>query len=392
MTNSHGKNKITLCIIITGLSGGGAETWLYRLLACIDRSRFSIHVISLGGVGVMGPLIKGLGIPVTTIHMRPGLAACLRFPRLVKALRAIRPDVVHTMMYHADLAGGLAARFAGKPSVLWGIHHGDLSFRHNKLRTLAIARACALFSRWLPNHILVCSEWSRQIHSDFGYCSDRMSVITNGFDVERFTPNTGARSSVRSELGLSSEALIVGIVARDDPIKNLQGFLASAARVREVLPGVHFVLAGEGIDESNDALVQSIAEHQLEGAAHLLGRRTDVPRLMSSFDVVALSSHGEAFPNVLGEAMACGVPCVSTDAGDAAEIIGSTGHVVPLGDMIGLADGLVTILKLPRAGRRALGRAARERVVERYTVNGIVKKYENVFTRADTTRSDPPGG
>ncbi|SHE52599.1 Glycosyltransferase involved in cell wall bisynthesis [Thermomonas hydrothermalis] len=370
---------IKLCFIITGLSIGGAETMLYKLLQQLDRTRFLPIVVSLTTKGEIGGGIESMGIPVHALGMRPGVPNLILFSRLVKLLRVLKPDLVHTWMYHADLLGGLAARFAGVGTIAWCIRHSDLSPGQNKRSTLLVMKMCAKFSRWLPQRIVSCSDRARAIHVAAGYCAEKFLLIPNGFDLDKFLPDANARASVREELGLPFNTQLVGLVARYDPQKNHLGFVEAAAEVHRVLPQVHFVLAGTNIVPENSALAQAISRAGLQECFHLLGRRDDIPRLMASLDVLASSSFGEAFPNVLGEAMACGVPCVVTDVGDSAEIVGDTGRVVPPGDMTGLARCLIELLQLSLEQRLALGVRARERIRANYDIGNVVKRYEDFY-------------
>lgn len=372
---------MNLVLIITNLATGGAEGMLLKLLQRIDRNRFNPTVVSLMGLGDIGPRIQSLGIPVHALGMDQGKPSLRKFWKLVRLLRQLRPDVVHTWMYHADLAGGLAARLAGQKRIVWGIRHSDLSEGENKRATLWVVKACALLSRWIPARILSCSRRARDVHAAVGYEPDKMEVIPNGFDLACFVPDTAARSSVRTELGLPPEALLVGLVARFDPQKNHIGFVHAAALLHAQLTDVHFVLAGAGIDDGNAALNIAIARAGLQEHVHLLGRRDDIPRLMAALDVLASSSHGEAFPNVLGEAMACGVPCAVTDVGDSAEIVGNTGRVVPAGDMAGLSDEILALLRLPVEKRMAMGMQARARVAENYEIGHVVDLYQEFYER-----------
>lgn len=371
-----------LTFIITGLSTGGAEVMLHKLLQNIDRDRFEPTVISLIGRGEIGPRIEALGVPVLAMGMNRSVPNPLVLLRLVRLLRQLQPDVVHTWMYHADLLGGLAARLAGCHQVVWGIRHSNLSKTENKRSTLAVAGLCARLSRWLPVQILSCSQRAKQVHAAVGYVDEKIHVIPNGFDLARFAPDAAARASVRTELGLPPAAPLVGVVARYDVQKNHLGFVHAAAQVLAQLPQVHFVLAGTGVDDGNAALQAAIATHPiLEGHMHLLGRRDDIPRLMAALDVLASPSYGEAFPNVLGEAMACGVPCVVTDVGDSAEIVGNTGNVVAAGDMAGLAAGLLKVLRLPAEEKAALGKQARARVANEYEVGHVAGLYQAFYQR-----------
>jgi len=365
--------------IATGLATGGAEVMLLKVLERLDRTRFEPHVISLAGKGEIGARIEALGIPVECLGMRPNVPSPRRFLRLVRRMRELRPGLVHTWMYHADLLGGLAARLAGIRAVGWRINHSNLEPALNKRTTLWVVAICARMSSWLPRRILSCSEKARSVHAAAGYASDKMVVVPNGFDLTRFEPDPAARESVRAELGVADRTPLVGLIARHHPQKNVEGFIEAAAGVVRQRADVHFLLAGSGVDARNAALQAAMRSSPAADRIHLLGGRDDVPRLMAALDVLALSSHGEAFPNVVGEAMACGVPCVVTDAGDAAEIVGDTGRVVPVGDMTGLARELLAVLDLSHPERQALGIRARVRVRDKYDIERIVRQYEAFY-------------
>lgn len=374
-------NSIKITFIITSLATGGAETMLLKLLQKLDHSRFTPTVISLVGLGEIGPRIQTMGIPVHELGMSRGVPNPRMVFRLARLLCQLQPDVVHTWMYHADLLGGGAARLAGCDRVIWGIRQSNLSKEVNKRSTLWVAKACALLSRWVPVQIISCSQRAKDVHAEFGYAAGKLHVIPNGFDLARFVPDAEARATVRSELGLVADTPLVGLIARFDSQKNHFGFVEAAAQVHAQRPDVHFILAGTDVDAANTRLNTAIAAKCLQAHMHLLGRREDVPRLMASLDVLASSSHGEAFPNVLGEAMACGVPCVVTDVGDSAEIVGPTGRVVAADDMAGLAQGLVELLRLPPEQKKELGTQARARVAANYEIGHVTRLYEVFYER-----------
>jgi glycosyltransferase involved in cell wall biosynthesis len=206
-----------------------------------------------------------------------------------------------------------------------------------------------------------------------------MTVIPNGFDLARFQPDALRRSAVRAELGVGDDVPLVGLIGRFDPQKNHAGFFEAAGCLLRRLPMVHFVLAGKGIDEGNRALMRMVETAGVGHVTHLLGLRSDIPHLMAALDVLASSSYGEAFPNVLGEAMASGVPCVVTDVGDSAYIVGDTGRVVLPGNMAGLAAAIEDLLTLPAAERAALGERARARVAEHFEIGRVVQQYERFY-------------
>ena len=369
-----------LVIVITGLSTGGAETMLFKVLKYINKENFPPYVISLTTKGEIGDRIEALGIPVEVLGMRPGRFNPVKFLRLVRRLHKLRPDAVHTWMYHADLLGGLAARLAGVSALSWSIRHSDLSPSDNKRTTLWTMKACAVLSRRIPRKILCCAQMAKDIHVSAGYDEGKIVVIPNGFEMTRFLPNANARVSVRSELGLRKDTPLVGLIARFDRQKNHEGFFEAAARIHQSLLDAHFLLAGAGVEDNNPTLRHAIQQAGVGVKTHLLGRREDIPRLMAALDVLtSSSSFGEAFPNVLGEAMACGVPCVVTGVGDSAEIVGETGRVVATEDMHGLAHKILEILQLSHEERRAMGVKARERIRARYDIESVVKQYERFY-------------
>lgn len=368
-----------LVIVITGLRTGGAEMMLFKLLERLDPA-WRPHVISLTDVGEIGQRIAALGIPVEGLGLRPGRVGPLAVARLATHLRELRPDVVHTWMYHADLVGGLAAKLAGGCTVGWCIRNSTLDPVRTRLSTRLVARACALVSRRVPDRIVSCSEVARQVHVDLGYDAGRMVVLPNGFDVAAFRPEPACRADVRRELGVAAEAPLVGVVGRLDPQKNHAGFFTAAGLVHKRRPDAHFVLAGQGLEPGNGAVVAMAEAAGVAGVTHLLGRREDVPRLMAALDVLVSSSgYGEAFPNVLGEAMACGVPCAVTDVGDSGLIVDDTGRVVAPGDMVALAAAIGDLLDLPPPERTRLAAAARDRVAGHFEIGAVVKSYEAFY-------------
>jgi glycosyltransferase involved in cell wall biosynthesis len=369
-----------IIFITTSLTSGGAEIMLHKLLQHLDRRRYDPLVISLGSKGEVGPRIEALGIPVLSLNIKPGLPNPLKFLKLVSILKKFEPDLVQTWMYHADLLGGLAARLVGCQHVVWNLRNSNLDNKLTKRSTLMVFKACASLSAWLPERILSCSKRGVAVHTMGGYRADKIQVIPNGFDLGRFKPDDAARVSVRLELGLKPETPLVGLMARFDPQKNHAGFVEAATIIRSFIPSVHFVLAGESIDISNLTLQQAISANNLGKCMHLLGHRNDMPRLMAALDVlVSSSSFGEAFPNVLGEAMACGVPCAVTDVGDSASIVGEIGKVVAVGDMVELANAVCEYLKSSRAENIALRALVRARVSGLFDITTVVSQYESLY-------------
>ncbi|HEX8948307.1 MAG TPA: glycosyltransferase [Dissulfurispiraceae bacterium] len=365
--------------IIVDLSTGGAEMMLYKLLSSMDRTAFEQEVVSLTDIGEVGEKIRKLDIPVHALGMRKQMPNPLLVLKLSRWIRRRRPDMIQTWMYHADLVGGLAAKMSGGVPVVWGIRHTNLDPAYNRRMTLRVARLCASLSERLPARIVCCSEAARLTHEAIGYVPGKITVIPNGFNSQTFKPDPSARLSVRKELGLAGDVLLIGLVARFNPQKDHLTFVRAAALLHERLPEVHFVLCGDGITAENPELKEWIEDAGIRRVCHLLGKRTDIPRLTASFDIAASSSCGEGFPNAVGEAMACGIPCVVTDAGDSAFLVGDTGRVVRPMDSPGLAAAWMEVISLGRDERFRLGLSARRRVEEHFSLPAVAARYETLY-------------
>ncbi|MBI5155471.1 glycosyltransferase [Candidatus Poribacteria bacterium] len=360
---------------------------LCRLLSRTDRRRFRPAVVSLIPPGPVGGKIRALGVPVASLGMRRGLPSVGAVFRLAGSIRAFRPHVIQTWMYHADLIGGVAAKLAGSPPVVWGIHNSTLDRRTSSPMTIRIARLNARLSRWLPARIVSCSRASMALHARLGYDSSRIQVIPNGFDVSLFAPDPGAGATLRAQLGIPAGSPVIGIIARFDPQKDHRNFFRAAKRLLKRLPGVHFAAIGDGVEPANRLLADWVGAAGAAANTRLLGRRDDVHSLMAGMDIVTSSSaYGEAFPLVIGEAMACGVPCVVTDVGDSAMLAGETGLAVPPRDPAALARAWEALLSLTQEERTTLGLRARARVESEFELGRIAGRYDELYRELATGR------
>jgi glycosyltransferase involved in cell wall biosynthesis len=366
--------------IATGLGMGGAEMTLLNLLAHLDRDEFENEVISLSTDEPLGERIRTLGVPVHALGMKPSVPSPASFPHLIRILRRFRPNLIQTWMYHADLLGALAAPFAGNPPVVWNLRVTLTNIRELKPATRIVVRTNAFISHCIPKRIVCCAEAACEHHAAIGYDRPRMTVIPNGFDLRGFAPDPLARARLRVALGLSTDTLLIGMAARFHPQKDHHNFVQAAARLHADMPEVHFVLWGKDVDVQNAQLAALLDESGLRGVVHLLGLRTDVAALTAALDLATLTSaYGEAFPRVVGEAMACGVPCVATDVGDVASILGGSGRIVPTRDPEALAKVWAAVLQLASAERQALGAAGRTRVEENFRVEKMAAAYASLY-------------
>jgi len=365
--------------IITTLGPAGAETMLCRIISGMDGSLFENEVVSLTGILDLAGSMERIGVRVRSLGMKRTVPNPLLLMRLAGWIRESKPDVIHTWMYHANLIGALAARVAGNVPVVWAIHHNGFDSRVDKRRTMLVSRACASLSRKIPARIVCCSEASLHLHKALGYAHDKLEVIPNGFDLELVKPDPAARASLRSELGLPADALLIGLAARFHPHKDHRNFIRAAALLHEQKPEVRFVLCGLDITWQNKQLSEWIEAAGLRSCCNLLGVRQDMPRLFAAMDIATTTSRSESFPVVIGEAMACGTPCVVTDVGDSSMIVGQTGAVVGPGDPEALASAWRKLIDAGFEVRLRLGMAARQRIQEHFSLSMIVERYQAIY-------------
>jgi glycosyltransferase involved in cell wall biosynthesis len=366
--------------VITGLNNGGAEAVLFSLVSTDQQPGNKHHVVSLMGRGVFADRLEQAGVVVSTLDMPRGRVTLGGFFRLYKLVRQVRPDVVQTWMYHANLVGGLVARFAGIKAITWGIHHANFDPAHNSRDTLLIVKLCAYLSNWVPAKIVSCSVKATQLHQALGYRSDKFINIPNGYALEMLKPNARARRAVREELAIAGDAFVLGMVARFDPQKDHQNLISALGQFKQ--SGRQFVclLVGVGMDASNAPLLAQLDAAGVTGNVKLLGARKDIPAVMNALDVHVLSSLGEAFPNVLAEAMACGTPCVTTDVGDAALIVGAHGWVVSPRKPAALVEGLLqaqALFEKDRQAWQALQQACRAHIMANFELSQMCERYRD---------------
>lgn len=371
------KNKITH--IITGLNDGGAEAVLYRL--CKNDTRNKHIVISMMDEGKYGPLLREIGVDVYTLNMRAGRVSFSGLIKLYRLIKEIDPDVVQTWMYHADLIGGVIARLAGVKKIFWNIRHTTLEKGISKKSTFMIAKLSAKLSRVIPYKIVCCATKALEVHANLGYQQDKLIVIGNGYELEKFSPDLTSAEVFRYELGCGNK-IVLGMVGRYDPLKDHSNLLKALSLVKQQTSNFVCVLVGRDLASDNINLMNEIDRLELSEDILLLGQRNDIPKVMNGLDLHILSSMSEGFPNVLAEAMACGTPCITTNVGDAAVIVGDTGWVVQSRDSELLAKGIFAALEAQKDVQSWNSRkeACRERIVSYFGIEQMVQSYDALWS------------
>ena len=375
---------------ITDLDLGGAETMLLRLLEAGTPGKFAPAVLSLMNPddaqnGTVAPQIAALGVTISSLDMRRRRPTPQHVWQLCRTVRTIAPDLLQGWMYHGNLAATVGGwSLPRRPPVIWNVRHSVHDLALEKPLTRLIIRLSARLSR-LPRAIIYNSRVSAAQHQGLGFDAERAVVIPNGFDTVRFRPRPDARSRLCKELGIDPARIVVGMIARDHPMKDPGNLVRAIGLLRAGGHDVHLVIIGRGMDRTHTDLVALVRELELGACVTLVGERRDVPDLCPGFDIAALpSAWGEGFPNVLGEAMASGVPCVATDVGDCTWVIGPHGLIVPPQQSEALANALARLIDLGVDARQQLGRAARARVLQHFSIQEIVRQYEALHLQVST--------
>ncbi|WP_298726224.1 glycosyltransferase [uncultured Ferrovibrio sp.] len=383
---------IKILHVITGLGTGGAERMLQKLVCDLRARGHENHIVSLTSIGPIGRQLMKVGFKVDALGMTSVLHLPAAITRLGRILRQTKPDILQTWLYHADLTGCLAHWWSRSPATLiWNLRCSDMELGNYALST-RLARRMAIWLSHRPWAMITNSVAGQRHHAALGYRPPRWEYIPNGFDLSIYRPMPGSRT-IQDEIGLPSDAFLVGMVARHDPMKDHEAFLLMAKLVLTKRPQTHFVLIGKGCTIETPIFAK--AAEQLKGHLHLLGERSDIDRLLPSLDLFVLSSaYGEGFPNVLGEALACGLPCIATDVGDTAAILGDCGICVPPRDPARLADAVLTLIDAPPSTLQELRQKARRRAEDHFALEAVGDRYCRLYQEAigDTFQQPPPFG
>lgn len=361
------------------------------LTALKPRDDIQTFVIGLLDDEAMGQKIRDLGIPVVCLNMHPGIPDPRAMWKLVRTLKAFQPDLIQSWLYHPDLMSTLASPWVGRPPVVWNIRHATLDPLHDSRSTLWISKLCAWLSRRSPARILVNSQSGQKVHADYGYERSKLIVVPNGFDLERYRPSESARTEMRRKLGLPADAEIIGMVARFSSLKGHDLFIRAMELVAAARPQCEFVLCGREVNADTPKLMEWIRASRCPQKFHLLGERKDAEQVHAGLDIEVSASTSEAFSNSIGEALCCGVPCVVTDVGDSAQLVGSAGRVVPSQDTAAMANACLEILDLLPAERECLSHSARDRMVKEFEIGAIANRYSEIWAEVIAERGISSG-
>ena len=372
--------KKNILHIISGLSDGGAEGALYRLI--LFDNEYNHMVVSLTDGGVYSKKLLKIGVTVNLISMPRGRITINGLIKLYKVIKISRADIVQTWMYHADLLGGLFAKFAGYNNIIWGIR-GPYNKKRTSFSTKITVKLCVLFSYWVPCKIISNSYFAKKAHIAIGYNAKIFSVIDNGYSFTKKIDHNNFKIELAKKYNLKNNIPILAMVARFDPHKDHKNIIAALSILAD--KNIEFIclLIGTDMVSSNKVLSSLIEQYNMGQMVRLVGRYENIFEVMSFIDIHVLSSAAESFPNVLAEAMLVGTPCVSTDVGDAKRIIGNTGWVVPANNPDLLANKIeIAISEIKNTINWNIRKqSCIERIENKYSMNSMTSSFHNLWAK-----------
>jgi glycosyltransferase involved in cell wall biosynthesis len=377
--------KLRVAFVTTTIDTGGAEAMLVKVVKAMDKGRFQPTVIVLADTTWLAAQLDDAGAKVIALGLYIPLIPLVGMRALCRVVNEVNPDVIQGWMLHGNLAAQIAGSLQGRP-VIWSVRYSRLLPGRERFHVRVLNYLMQYVSRF-PWRIVYNSHKGRALHETMGYDLSRSLVIPNGFDLSRFAPDSVARARYRAAWRITPERLVIGMVARYHPMKDHSTLLEAATILCKRRNDIVFVLAGRGCVKDNPKLMQQVERLGLHESLILLGEREDIHSVVNGFDIGVLSSASEGFPNALGELMACGLPCVATDVGDARWIVGDTGRIVPPQNPRAFADAVADLIDLPVESRRSLGTAARARVEKLFSIAAVVQNFEALYSEARLART-----
>lgn len=370
---SRDESPLDVLFVVRSLNVGGAERQLTTLATALDAAGHRVAVAQCYAGGPFEAPLRDAGIPLHDLRKRSrwDLFGCARRLRRLVARR--RPRVVYSFMPEANVIAAVAMLPWPLAPLCWGVRASDVQMQHYDRAAHLVFGLTRALAR-VADVIIYNSHSGRAHHEASGYPAGRGVVVPNGIDADRYQPAPEAGRVMREAWQVPATTTLVGVVGRIDPMKGHPIFLQAVARIAGRFPAARFAIVG-GDAAAWEPLRASAAALGIAERMVWIPQQSDMPAVYSALDVLVLPSiFGEGFPNVVGEAMACEIPCVVSEAGDNALVVGDTGRTAPVGDHEGLAAALSDILALAPETRRAMGRRARARVLAEFSVATLVDR------------------
>ncbi|MDC1450340.1 glycosyltransferase [Candidatus Thioglobus sp.] len=379
------KNESKIVHIISSLGDGGAEGALYRLVIN-DKSDCKHEIVSFISGGKYSKIFKSQDIKVTELNQVQGKISFLVFIKLFRYLSNVKPDVVQTWMYHADLIGGVIAKIIKIKHIVWNVRTSFLTGDSIKFSTKVVVRLCSFFSKNIPDKIITCSNNAALFHKSIGYKSNFIT-IDNGFDKNKLYPSKSLRSYMRKKISVSDDTFLIGMIARFDPQKDHENAINALTILKKSTKNFKCIFVGKDMDNSNSYIKNLLEKFNLVDNVILFGQSININEIMNAIDLHILSSsYGEGFPNVVAEAMMCGTPCIVTNVGDSSRIVGNTGWVVEPNDSNLLSKSIENAIQVKSSSEKQWDKkcknVANKAKVE-FTIERMVSEYHKAWFGQD---------
>ena len=361
---------------------GGAQMILYEHLRANKINGVNSYVVSVLGKDFFSAKILGLNIPIYHLELTPIKSFFSKIKSIFKLFRIvnnIKPDLIASSMLHANFLTSICLFFKSKNPIVWTIHNSNLSFKRNTISTYFFSKLNAIISYLSPSSIIYCSEYARKVHEDFGYNSKISFVIQNAIDLNKFSPSVENYYNFRKELKVEKDTFIIGSVGRYHPIKDYMTFVNFAKIINDKHPNIAFVLCGEGLTWENDEIVSSIIENKLKSVFHLVGRKSQINKVTSAFDISINTSLDESFSLTTAEAMACEVPCVVSNIASLRKLMGTKGFYADVKNPNSFAFHCFELINASQKERRAIGQSLRRKVEKKLSLKDMNNRYIELY-------------
>jgi glycosyltransferase involved in cell wall biosynthesis len=294
---------------------------------------------------------------------------------IYQILRVKRPDIVSSWLYKSDFVSSLACLIYRKSKLVWNVRHAGLDRDSTSFKTRALV-TCLGYLSFIPDKILTCSETAILTHKKKRYQKSKMHLIDNGVDINKYFPSNSGNKNTKSKFGDDENTFIIGIVGRFSKTKNHKLFVEIAEKLLTNNCNIKFVMIGKYLDWQNEVLNKLIYDKKIRKHFILMGEQNNIHTLLPELDLFLLTSNGEAFPNVLIEAMACGVPCISTNVGDCRRILGDIGHVVNNHDVNAFVSEIERYMLLSEEEQRVHRKSVRAWVETNFEISRKLSEHE----------------
>jgi len=368
----------TVLHVIYSLGQGGAERTLTNI--CLKSKKHIHHIVCLTNKSFYSNLLEENNIKIYELNMNKFYFLFTSPIKFYSILRKIKPQIVQTWMYHSDLFGGIIARLAGIKIVLWNVRSSSFKLPEITYSSLLVSRINALISWFIPTNVICCGKYAAQCHANQGYDPSKIKIIFNGVDTKLFAPNSENRSLVRKKYKINRDTILLGMVARYTPLKDHRTLLKSLSLLNNLKQDWICILSGRGIDHDNYELLEMINSLNLSKKVLLIGTQININEIYNALDLHILSSTSEGFPNCLIEALSSGIPCISTNVGDAKFILKDVGWVINPSNPYQLARVVKKFFGLSESERKKISEFSRNRIKSKFSLAKLTEKYDDLYS------------